>query len=630
MVLRKWVLLPVIALVCLVSSCDKAKPSYEDLSHFSKVFNKEKPYRIYLPKSYTDNADETYPVVYYLHGWGGTHMKDSSNLAYDSIGKLADKYKVIFVLLNGRMDDADPRPYNMGYHEHMTYDVQMKDYFPEVVSYIDSAYRTVDNRYGRALMGFSMGGMMTTYLSGKYPDMVGAAVDLCGSTEFYLGMPDNHTFYPLRYTFANLSDVPYRLRNSSHGELSALNKETNNGALWEGHPYYGYWQFEGGHEVDPNGGTEAFEKALSFLLESLQQQIPPQKSWSHYDVYPDFELWDYKVESDKSQPGLLFLSEVTKAGFGLYTHKWLPEGPALEGLQATVTTAAIYRPDASYTISDYNRKNGQLRTQILKSDAEGRLHVKLDGEGHEIGIHQTNDGPKPTFVGYTLGENRKMLRVGEENQLHIQIANLGTPYVEGDTVKFELKTRDSSVVANPATFNGVVKADGQIEIPSIAVTSNKVPPKDGSPFGVKAKLKMTSGDVAFENMFYMPVFFDVAPFDGLDIDDGRSVKDTLVGSGNGDGKVSPGEEILVYTNGHRAQLFYDDPYIVGEKLFDEALPAVWETDGITFSSIIKISEDCPEGHRLKLLAKYETKSHNPIARTVTWGTVELMVGKPKK
>src|SRR5690606_17675678 len=147
------------------------------------------------------------------------------------------------------------------------------------------------------------------------------------------------------------------------------------GALWEGNPYYGYWQFEGGHEVDPNGGTEAFEKALSFLLESLQQKIPPQKSWSHYDVYPDFELWDYKVESDKSQPGLLFLSEVTKAGFGFYTRKWLPEGPALEGLQATVTTAAIYEPDTFYTISDYNRKNGQLRTLTLKSDAEGRLHV---------------------------------------------------------------------------------------------------------------------------------------------------------------------------------------------------------------------------------------------------------------
>lgn len=624
-----WVWGPLLILVILVASCSVPDSSYQDLSHFSKVFNREKPYRIYLPSSYADNEGKEYPVVYYLHGWGGTHVKDSSNLAYDSIGRLADKYKVILVLLNGRMQDDDPRPYNMGYHEHMIYDVQMKDYFPEVVAHIDSTYRTIDNRYGRALMGFSMGGMMSAYLSGKYPDKIGAAMDFCGSTEFYLGMPDNHTFYPLRYTFTNLSDVPFRLRNSSHGELSSLNQETNNGAIWEGHPNYGYHQFQGKHEVDPKGGTEVFEEALSFLLETLQQKIPPQKSWSHYDVYADFELWDYKVESNKNQPGLLFLSDVTKAGFGLYSYKWLPLGPSLDSIQATVTTAALYEPNTMYSISDYNRRNDELHTKSLKSDPEGRLQLALDGEGHEIGIYQKTHGPKPIFVGYTIGDDEKMLWVGKDNLLNIKMANLGTPFGEGDTVKIELGTRDSRVSVNPASFNGVVKANGEIQIPSISVVCSKMPPNDGSPFVVKMNLKTEFADSTIVSDFIVPVFFEVPNFDILEVDDGRLIKDTIMGAGNADGKVNPGEEIMVYTDDHRTQLFYDDPYIREEKLFDEALPAVWQTDGITFSSIIKISEDCPDGHRLKLLAKYETKSFNPIQRSVTWGVVDLTVEKTK-
>lgn len=626
-IFRKWAWIPVLLLVCLISSCNSTAPSYQDLSHYSKVFGKEKPFRVYLPSTYSDSVEKEYPVIYYLHGWGGTHMKDSSNMAYDSVGKLVDKYQAIMVLLNGRMDDDDPRPYNMGYHEHMTYKVQMKDYFPEIVTHIDSTYRTQNSRYGRALMGFSMGGMMTTYLSGKYPDKIGAAVDLCGSVEFYLGMPDNHTFYPLRYTFANIKDVPFRLRNSSHGELSALNRETNNGALWEGLPDYDYWTFEGGHEVDSPGKTETLDKAFSFLLSTLHKEIPPLKSWSHYELYDQFDLWGYHVESNKERPGLLYLSNVSKSGFGFRTYEWLPNGPALEGITAKVTTAPIYEPQTAYVLTDFDQKTNAVTTKVLNSDAEGRLQVEVDGAGHEFGIYKQGDGPKPTFLGYALEDGAQMLRVGQSNELQLKLANLGEAVTKKEPIEITLSSRDTTVVFQPTSLMGEVLENGEIRIPATKVWCSKTPPADGSPFGLKLHLKMELENSAFEDEFYMPVFFNVPAFDTLDVDDGRMVQDTLVGKGNGNAVVEAGEQIMLYTNGHRLQLYYDDPYIVGEKLFDEVLPAEWQTDGVTFSSIVNIAKDCPKGHHIKLLAKYETKAWNPIARSVYWGTVDLVVGE---
>ncbi len=88
------------------------------------------------------------------------------------------------------------RPYNIGFHSNINYETQFKDYFPELVSHIDSTYRTLTDRSNRALIGHSMGGIMSFFIAGKYPDMVGAAVNSKGSPPFFIGYPDDHTPLP--------------------------------------------------------------------------------------------------------------------------------------------------------------------------------------------------------------------------------------------------------------------------------------------------------------------------------------------------------------------------------------------------------------------------------------------------
>jgi hypothetical protein len=66
----------------------------------------------------------------------------------------------------------------------------------------------------------------------------------------------------------------------------------------------------------------------------------------------------------------------------------------------------------------------------------------------------------------------------------------------------------------------------------------------------------------------------------------------------------------------RLRLYYDDPYIDSERLYDEIQPDKWG-DGYSLSSHIHISKNCPSGHEIKFLASYEVKDWRKIRRDVT-------------
>ena len=88
--------------------------------------------------------------------------------------------------------------------------------------------------------------------------------------------------------------------------------------------------------------------------------------------------------------------------------------------------------------------------------------------------------------------------------------------------------------------------------------------------------------------------------------------------------------IYEISNGsHRLHLYYDDPYIDSERLYDEIQPDKWG-DGYSLSSLIHISKDCPPGHKIKFLASYEVKDWQAIRRDVTWGTFTITIGVPSK
>ncbi len=590
--------------------------SQEDQSHFSEVFQRDKPFRIFLPSDYTA-SEKSYPVIYYFHGNTGTHVPRLSQVMEDWVRE----HPVIIVAWNGRSVDSDKRPYNIGYHSNINYDTQFKDYFPELVAFIDSTYRTQTDRSQRAIVGHSMGGIMSFFIAGSYPHMVGTAVNSKGSPEFFIGYPDNHTPYHVRHMFMNLQGIRLRFHNSTSGELAYLNQEVHAGALQNAGLSYEFQVYEGGHGLKP----EELRDALSFVLASFADPLPEPDRWHHADLYSGFNIWGYEVKSNKAEPGFIDLEGVTRGGMRISTRKWQPCGPPIPGVQIQVKTAPRYKPNTAYTLVDFNETQDVVKYTSLISDAGGRIDFTVNHESHQIGIYKKRDPAEIVCVGHRVNDQGIFLDQHKEGVMKLRLFNRGGTTAKH--LKIELSCSDKDVsISDPVILLDELKPGTPLWTSAgFHIKAGNAPPADGSPFRLKFQLSVSDRDFTWTDEFEVPVMFDVPEFTNLGIDDGDS---EIFGSGNGNNIAEPGESIMVYEVSHvphRTRLYYDDPYVDDERLYVDLQPDKWG-DGYALSSIIHISENCPIGHQIKFLASYEVKEWKTIKRNVTWGTFTITVG----
>lgn len=125
-------------------------------------------YCIYLPPQYRDpqNTKQRFPVVYYLHGGRPGSETKSVRLApfIDKHISAGDVTPMIYVFVNG----GPVSHYNLPDREHaMGEDIFVK----ELIPHIDATYRTIADRTGRAIEGFSQGGRGTTRIMFKHPQL---------------------------------------------------------------------------------------------------------------------------------------------------------------------------------------------------------------------------------------------------------------------------------------------------------------------------------------------------------------------------------------------------------------------------------------------------------------------------
>lgn len=593
-----------------------ASVAQENHVHFSQAFGREKPYRIFLPDDYS-TSHKRYPVIYYLHGNTGSH-----ELNIDGVAQLVIENSVILVAWNGRSVDSDLRPYNIGNHSNINYPIQFKDYFLELVNHIDTTYRTINDRTNRAVIGHSMGGIMSFFLAGKYPDMIGTAVNSKGSPEFFIGYPENHSLYHVRYMFKNLFGVKLRFTNSTVGELVNLNNEVNEGALNELGLDYEYLVYEGGHRLR----ASEFKDAFNFVIPALKNPLPEPKRWSHADLYPNFDIWGYEVKSNLSEPGFIEMKGVTQGGMGITTKKWQPDGRLIPGVEINVKTPAIYSPETIYTLLDYNETQDVKTISEVKTDAEGKISFIVSHENHQIGISNKKSPAEIVFAGYMVNGKGIFLGQKKENKLKLRLLNRGGSIAKGLKVNLSTSTKGVTIANSSIEIANIPAGELGWLLTEFKVTANNKPTTDGSPFKIRFDLSISDEKgLVWNDEFDAPVFYDVPEFTNIGIDDGDS---EMFGSGNGNNIAQPGEHILIYeiTNGsHRTRLYYDDPYIDHERLYDEVQPDKWG-DGYSLSSIVHISEDCPPGHQIKFLASYEVKDWLAIRRDVTWGTFTITIG----
>ncbi len=136
---------------------------------------------VYTPAGYETSPKVKYPVVYILHGIGGDEdawvTQGRATQILDNLIASGKAKPMIAVFTNGNISqEAAPLENSMGYNVPTmslpkTMEGSFESAFPEIVSFIDSRYRTVAKPASRAICGLSMGGFHSLYISANYPDM---------------------------------------------------------------------------------------------------------------------------------------------------------------------------------------------------------------------------------------------------------------------------------------------------------------------------------------------------------------------------------------------------------------------------------------------------------------------------
>jgi S-formylglutathione hydrolase FrmB len=139
----------------------------------SAVMKKTLKVVVIRPDNY--EAGKEFPVVYLLHGYSDNHsgwIKKAPGFQ-----KAADLHNMIIVCPDGGYSSwywdspVDPQS-------------QFETYISrELVSYVDSKYKTIKNRKGRAITGLSMGGHGALYLALRHQDVYGAAGSMSGGVD---------------------------------------------------------------------------------------------------------------------------------------------------------------------------------------------------------------------------------------------------------------------------------------------------------------------------------------------------------------------------------------------------------------------------------------------------------------
>jgi hypothetical protein len=137
---------------------------------------------VYTPAGYEDGKGK-YPVLYLLHGAGGdenawTELGRAAQIL-DNLIAQGKVEPMIVVMPNGNgAQEAAPGEYpnsmyKPSFSNPVCMDGSIEKAFPDVMSYVEKHYRTINDKAHRAICGLSMGGFHSLYISANNPSLFG-------------------------------------------------------------------------------------------------------------------------------------------------------------------------------------------------------------------------------------------------------------------------------------------------------------------------------------------------------------------------------------------------------------------------------------------------------------------------
>jgi putative tributyrin esterase len=241
----------------------------ETVQFRSQIVNATLPYNVILPPNYLSSRSTRYPVLYLLHGWAG-HYTDW--VTRTNIADYAAQYRIIVVTPEGNdswyVDSAGAATDK--YESYI-----LKELIPDV----DSRYRTIQARYGRAVAGLSMGGYGAIKYGLKYPSTFVFAASMSGAfgvTRYSQTEMGGSNWEPFLKTFGPVGSETRKANDLF--EIARATSPTRVASL----PYF---YFDCGTEDAGHVKTnrELSEIFLEKKIAHEYRELPGDHSWGYWD-----------------------------------------------------------------------------------------------------------------------------------------------------------------------------------------------------------------------------------------------------------------------------------------------------------------------------------------------------------
>ena len=406
---------------------------------------------VLLPAGYKPAATSTrYPVLYLLHGHGGSY---TDWVAKGNVESIVGNRKLIVVMPDGGYDGfysdwygTDPDGHNGPVAPAWeTFHIQ------ELLPWIDAHYNTIPNRAGRAVAGLSMGGEGSMGYPARHPELFSIAGGFSGSVnpdldwpvgslaqEQVANLPDGRKADdciwgdPLTQDViwqghdptelaGNLADVELYLASGTgapdpspgapaYSPLAGLTEQ----GIFQGNVAFAASLVTHGHQAatlhtnfhplgthDWHYWQQDLTEFLSYLDGGLGAGSSPPASFSYESAEPSFAVWGWQLSVNRAVHEFVYLDGVTTVAHGVNVAGFEVHG---SGNLTVTTPAGALAPTHLYrvVVADHGTGGAAGPPTEVTSNGNGSLTFTVAlGPSHQT--QQVVFGPTGeavTFAGH--------------------------------------------------------------------------------------------------------------------------------------------------------------------------------------------------------------------------------------
>ena len=204
----RFIKISIVLLLCWINT---RAATVDTALTYSAAMHKNIKAVVVKPDDYSVN--KKFPVLYLLHGAGGTYSDWIKNDPdKQGIQKLADLYDMLIVCPDGNVTGwyfDSPIDSTYKYETYVS---------SELIKYIDDHYSTIKDRSKRAITGLSMGGHGALFLAFRHQDVFGACGSMSGGVDLR-PFPNN---WDIAKRLGKYSEYPERWEKNSVINLTYL------------------------------------------------------------------------------------------------------------------------------------------------------------------------------------------------------------------------------------------------------------------------------------------------------------------------------------------------------------------------------------------------------------------------